>query len=199
MPDLPKPLVYFVRHGQTDWNAEGRFQGQNEVDLNAIGHMQAERNGRLLRDLISHPETVDFVASPMRRTVETMQIVRREMGLDVDDFRTDPRLVEVHFGDWQGQRLADLKGSAPDMFRRRRADKWNMVPPGEGGESYQMLLTRMRPWFDSISQPTVCVAHGGILRAIFRLASGVSESEAADLAIPQDRVLRLENGALNWL
>jgi len=199
VPDRPKPLIYFIRHGQTDWNAEGRFQGQNEVDLNATGRAQAAQNGELLRGLIPQPETFDFVASPMRRTVETMQILRLAMGLDADGFRTDPRLVEVHFGDWQGQRLSDLKGTTPETFRRRRADKWNMVPPGEGGESYQMLLARMRPWFDSINQPTVCVAHGGILRAIFRLAGGLSESEAADLGIPQDRILRLQNGALNWL
>lgn len=199
MPDDPKPLVYFVRHGQTDWNAEGRFQGQNEVDLNNVGRSQAERNGQLLRELIPDPGAFDFVASPMRRTVETMQLVRLAMGLDANGFRTDPRLIEVHFGDWQGQRLSDLKGARPEVFRKRRADKWNMVPPGEGGESYQMLLTRMRPWFDSLRQPTICVAHGGILRAIFRIAGGLSETEAANLAIPQDRVLRLKKDDLNWL
>lgn len=199
MPDSSKPLVYFVRHGQTDWNAEGRFQGQNEVDLNDTGRTQADRNGRLLRELIPDHATFDFVASPMRRTVETMQRLRLAMGLEADGFRTDPRLIEVHFGDWQGQRLSDLKGVMPDIFRQRRQDKWNMVPPGANGESYQMLLMRVQPWFDALSLPTVCVAHGGILRAVFRLTDTMSEADAANLTIPQDKILRMENGALDWL
>jgi probable phosphoglycerate mutase len=199
LPDPTTPLVYFIRHGQTDWNAEGRFQGQNEIDLNDTGRAQADRNGRFLRELIRDPESFDFVASPMRRTIETMQRIRNAMGLAPDGFQTDSRLIEVHFGEWQGQRLADLKGKMPDVFRKRRQDKWNMVPPGADGESYQMLLTRMRPWFEQISQPTVCVAHGGILRAVFRLAGKLTETEAANLGIPQDRVLRLENDRLEWL
>jgi probable phosphoglycerate mutase len=193
------PLVYFVRHGQTDWNAEARFQGQNEVDLNEVGRAQAERNGHKLRDLIKDSVDFDFVASPMRRTCETMQRIRLAMGLDKDGFRTDVRLLEVHFGDWQGQRLRDLKVTSPDVFKQRRRDKWNMVPPGAGAESYQMLLMRLQPWFEALSQPTVCVAHGGVLRAIFRLAGDLDEGTAADLPIPQDRVLRLENGRLDWL
>ncbi|MBX3596944.1 MAG: histidine phosphatase family protein [Rhizobiaceae bacterium] len=199
MPENAKPLVYFVRHGQTDWNAEGRFQGQNEVDLNSTGRKQADRNGKLLHELIGSPDDFDFVASPMRRTVETMQRIRAAMDLDPDAFRTDDRLVEVHFGDWQGHRLADLKRLAPDVFQKRRLDKWNTVPPGLGAESYQMLLSRMKPWFDELNRQTVCVAHGGTLRAVFRLAGGLDESEAAHLAIPQDQVLRFSEGVLEWL
>ncbi|MCO5063240.1 MAG: histidine phosphatase family protein [Rhizobiaceae bacterium] len=199
MPEHPTPLVYFIRHGQTDWNAEGRFQGQNEVDLNAVGRTQADRNGHLLGKLIRDPSDFDFIASPMRRTVETMQRIRAAMGLAADDFRTDARLVEVHFGDWQGQRLSDLKRLAPDLFRQRRRDKWNMVPPGAGGESYQMLLARVRPWFEALDRPTVCVAHGGTIRAVFRLVGDFADNAAADLAIPQDRILRLQQGRLEWL
>ena len=161
--------------------------------------MQADRNGRLLKKLIREPGKFDFVASPMRRTVETMQRVRKAMELVPDDFRTDPRLIEVHFGDWQGQRLSDLKSVMPGVFRQRRQDKWNMVPPGIGGESYQMLLVRMRPWFEALSRPTICVAHGGTLRAVFRLSGTLTEEKAANLAIPQDRVLRLLDGKLEWI
>ena len=61
------PLVYFVRHGQTDWNAEHRLQGQADVPLNALGRAQAERNGRRLAELIADPTGFDFVASPLYR------------------------------------------------------------------------------------------------------------------------------------
>jgi probable phosphoglycerate mutase len=96
------PLVYFVRHGQTDWNAENRLQGQADIELNALGREQATQNGRKLAGLIPDPQAFDFVASPMKRTRATMELVRAAMGLDPYAYRTDPRLVEVNFGDWQG-------------------------------------------------------------------------------------------------
>ena len=99
------PLVYFVRHGQTDWNAEHRLQGQADIALNALGRAQATRNGRKLAELIADPADFDFVASPLGRTRETMELVRAAMGLEPHGYRTDPRLIEVHFGDWQGHTL----------------------------------------------------------------------------------------------
>ena len=62
------PLVYLVRHGQTVWNAEQRFQGQADTDMTGKGRAQADRNGRVLAELIETPEDFDFVASPLRRT-----------------------------------------------------------------------------------------------------------------------------------
>jgi len=73
------------------------------------------------------------------------------------------------------------------------------VPPGDHAESYAMLTERVRPWLDEVSQPTVCVTHGGVLRAIFRLVANMPKNEAAALEIPQDRVLKVENDRLDWL
>ena len=191
------PLVYFVRHGQTAWNKEGRLQGQAETDITENGRAQADRNGRELRELIANPQDFDFVASPMRRTRDTMERVRTAMGLDPKAYRTDARLVEVSFGDWQGQTFEELEAVLPGVTAERSRDKWNFVPPG--GESYQMLLERAKPAIDGFSQPTVCVAHGGILRVVFRLFGGLSEREAARVEILQDRILKLEGGALEWV
>lgn len=193
------PLVYIVRHGQTAWNAEYRLQGQADTDLNALGREQATRNGERLRGLISDPAAFDFVASPMRRTRETMERVRAAMALEPGAYRTDPRLVEVNFGDWQGFTFAELETRFPGAAAVRERDKWNFLPPGAGAESYQMLLERIRPWFEALRQPTVCVTHGGVVRTIFRLAEGMSEQRAATLDVPQDRVLRLRGGRLEWL
>ena len=82
------PLVYIVRHGQTDWNAEFRLQGQADTDLNELGRRQAAMNGRALARLIPRPEEFDFVASPMRRTCETMERLRAAMGLDPTAYAT---------------------------------------------------------------------------------------------------------------
>lgn len=193
------PLLYFVRHGQTEWNAQHRLQGQSDIDLNDVGRGQADANGVKLAGLLGNAADFDFVASPMRRARETMERVRKGMELDPDSYRTDARLVEVHFGDWQGYTYPELQAKDPAFAAKRDRDKWNVVPPGEGAESYQMLQERVRPWFEALAQPTVCVAHGGVARVIFRLAGGLDGLEASRLEIPQDRVLRLQDRQLEWL
>lgn len=193
------PLVYIVRHGQTAWNAEFRLQGQADTDLNALGREQATGNGHRLVELVKNPENFDFIASPMKRTRETMQRIRVAMKLDPGAYRTDPRLVEVNFGDWQGFTFPELETRYPGASRTRALDKWNFQPPGEGAESYQMLLDRVRPCFDAIDRQTICVTHGGVMRTLFRFVLGLAEDEAANLEIPHDRLLKLEGKSLEWL
>lgn len=193
------PLVYFVRHGQTAWNAEFRLQGQADTDMTELGYRQAERNGRRLADLIADPSAFRFVASPLRRTRETMERVRLALGLPATGYATDPRLLEVHFGDWQGHTFAELEAVSPGVSAARMADKWHFLPPGQGAESYEMLCGRVRSWLEEVEAPTVCVTHGGVVRAIFRLVAGIDADDAAGLEVPQDRVLRLAKGRLEWL
>lgn len=193
------PTIYFARHGQTAWNAEGRLQGQAETDITDRGRAQARRNGRLLAGLIAEPSSWDFVASPMRRTRETMELIRGEMGLPAQGYRTEPRLIEVSFGDWQGHTFAELDALTPGASRARKADKWNFLPPGPGAESYRMLCERVAPWLAGVRRDTVCVTHGGVMRAVFRIVERLPPQDAAALEIFQDRVLRLEQGRLDWL
>ncbi len=193
------PLTYVVRHGQTDWNAEYRLQGQADTDITEKGRRQADGNGKKLAGLIADPQSFDFVASPMRRTRETMERIRVVMGLAPDGYRTDARLMELHFGDWQGFTFAELEAKKPGSTEGRLSDKWRFVPPGKSAESYEMLLQRIRPWLEALDRPTVCVTHGGVIRTLFKMLEGMSDDEAANLDIVQDRVLRLENGKLDWL
>ena len=193
------PLVYIARHGQTAWNAEYRLQGQADTDLNARGRQQATRNGLHLAELVGDPRDFDFVASPMKRTRETMERMRAAMGLDPRAYRTDPSLVEVNFGDWQGFTFPELETRYPGASGTRALDKWNFQPPGQDAESYQMLLERVKPWFDSLTRQTVCVTHGGVIRTLFRFVEGVPDQDAANLEVPQDRILRLQGRHLEWL
>jgi probable phosphoglycerate mutase len=191
-------VLYLVRHGETAWNAEGRLQGQADTDLNEKGRAQANANGRLLRELVPDPSGFDFVCSPLRRTRQTMERIRDAMGLPTQGYRTDERLVEVHFGNWQGHTFAELETVDSGCFERREAEKWDFLPPGGGAESYATLMERVRPWFENLSRNTVCVAHGGILRVVFRLTGTLSADDCAALTIPQDRVLRWQGGRLEW-
>ncbi|TKT81127.1 histidine phosphatase family protein [Aquamicrobium sp. LC103] len=192
-------ICYFVRHGQTDWNAEYRLQGQADTDINAVGRAQADGNGRRLAGLIGTPENFRFVASPLRRTRETMERIRGAMGLPPEGYETDDRLIEVHFGDWQGHTFDELELVDPGCTARRDADKWHFLPPGEHAESYEMLAARVRSFVEEIAGPTVCVTHGGVIRSIFRLTGSLGPEECSALTIPQDRILRMSDGRLEWI
>ena len=96
---LSPPFLIFIRHGQTDWNAEGRMQGQRDIPLNDTGREQAKRNGEALKGFLETKgmahEDLSFLASPLSRAVETMQIVCREIGREDDAFSRDDRLREI--------------------------------------------------------------------------------------------------------
>ncbi|RWX77208.1 histidine phosphatase family protein [Neorhizobium lilium] len=194
-------LLYVIRHGQTDWNAQRRLQGQKDIPLNDIGRMQAAQNGRTLRGLVGDAEGFSFIASPLSRTRETMQIMRQAMGLDPSGYSTDERLVELSFGDWEGHTLKEVRGFSPEKLEGRTADKWSFIPPGASAESYEILSWRIGAWLQSLDGPTISVSHGGVIRSLFRLIGGISTNEAAELPIPQDYVLAIDtaDGRMDWI
>jgi probable phosphoglycerate mutase len=188
-----------IRHGLTDWNVEERLQGQADTDINDIGREQADRNGRRLAELIGDAHGFEFVASPLRRTRETMERIRVCLGLPEKGYRTDPRLLEVHFGDWQGSTYAELEARDPGCTVARERDKWECLPPGDGAESYALLASRVEAWLADVDEPTVCVTHGGVLRCMFYLLADMPGPEVAAMNIRQDRILRIEGSRLEWL
>jgi broad specificity phosphatase PhoE len=191
-------LIWFSRHGETAWNAEGRVQGQFDTDINTLGKSQADANGLKLRELVADPSHFDFIASPLKRTRETMERIRAGMGLPPKEYLLDDRLMEVHFGDWQGFTLAEISSISPELLAARQRDKWHFLPPGDNAESYEMLARRFSGWLETVKVPTVCVTHGGVIRSLFYLIEGLNGEDAARLEVPQDRVLRLQNGKLQW-
>lgn len=195
-------LVYVIRHGQTDWNAIRRLQGQKDIPLNDFGRSQAIANGTTLYEILgASAGDFDFVASPLGRTRETMELLRSAMGLDPKAYRTDARLVEVSFGDWEGHTLPELKLTHPEKVRARRAAKWDFIPPGDDAESYEILSWRIGAWLSSVDRQTVCVCHGGVIRSIFRLVTGMEKHVAAEIEIPQDRILKVdtERATVEWI
>jgi broad specificity phosphatase PhoE len=193
------PVIYFARHGETDWNAERRMQGQIEVPINANGRDQAARNGRILREHLGDAAGFDFVASPQLRTRQTMEIIRGEMGLDPAAYRTDDRLREIHKGDWQSHLWADLPALYVAEMALYQQDYWNVVPPGEGAESFAMLSDRVCAWFAGVRRDTVVVSHGGPMRCIRRHILGLDPEATSKLPVPQDQVLCIRDGALSWI
>ena len=124
---MPRPGVtlYFVRHGETDWNRAQRYQGQKDIPLNALGREQAMGNGRTLAAALgAQAATIDYVTSPLQRARETMELMRAELGLSPQGYRTDDRLREIHYGH-TGR--ASSGTSCPPQTRRalRRARRTN--------------------------------------------------------------------------
>ena len=195
MPEHPP--IYFIRHGETDWNLEGRLQGQRDIPLNDVGRVQAEEAGRRLRNLVPQFEDLDYVASPMTRTRETMERLREAIGLYPGYYRLDERLVELTFGSWEGMTWKEVRKHEPQLAALRERDKWNYAPPG-GGESYAMLADRVRPILDDLTRPTVLVAHGGVARAFLAVTCGVSTRHAASIDIWQGKVLVIEGRKYSW-
>lgn len=186
----------FVRHGQTDWNAESRIQGQTEIPLNARGREQAKINGESLARL-GLAQDIPFFVSPMHRAQETARIVRATLGLDPDDFTTMADLRELTFGDWEGRTLVDVWRDDPDPVEYRKGDKWNYVPPN--GESYAQLLARVRPVLDTLPDEAVVISHGGVMRTVIQHLTKLAEGEAAILEMHQDKAWRWNGEAGGWV
>ena len=180
---MPPPRkIYYIRHGETEWNVAGRLQGRQDVPLNALGRSQASHCGGVLHDLFErdgrNAADLDFVSSPLGRARETMELVRPSLGLPASGYQIDPRLAEIAFGDWEGFTIAQLHTRDPQRIAAREHDKWHFIPPG--GESYKMVSERMRGWYESLARDTVAVAHGGTARALIAYL-GIARPAAAPL------------------
>jgi probable phosphoglycerate mutase len=179
---MRRPILYFARHGETDWNLERRLQGQHDIPLNALGRVQASRAGVILRDLLGRngrpAAQYDYVSSPLGRARVTMELMRSEIGLDPDGYRTDARLMEMSFGRWEGFTFAELQAREAAALAERERDKWGFVLPG--GESYAQLVVRVRAWYESVQHDTVVSAHGGVCRALMAHL-GLARPEVASM------------------
>lgn len=191
------PTLVFLRHGETDWNVEGRLQGQHDVPINAKGRGQARRNGEAVRRQVPEAAAFDFVASPLSRARETMEIARDAMGLDPAGYRTDDRLKELTFGEWEGFTYRDIERVDPGWIARREADKWLFRPPG--GESYEMLSRRIVGWLETVDKPAVVVSHGGVGRVLRAHLLALDPLSSVIEDFPHDRVFFWRDGEGRWL
>lgn len=154
-----------LRHARTDWNDDGRLQGRADIPLNAAGRHDLAR-WRLPEPFASTPR---WVTSPLRRAVETAEVLRpADSTLSRDD-----RLLEMSFGDWEGRRLADLRRKLGSAFAENEARGLDFQPPG--GESPRSVRDRLRPFLEDAAlceTPMVAVAHKAVIRALISIGTG---------------------------
>jgi broad specificity phosphatase PhoE len=151
--------VYLARHGETAYNHEGRFQGQQQVPLNDTGRAQAA-------ELAERAAGYGFRAlwcSPLLRARETADIVAARIGLEPVE---DPRLMETDAGDWTDRTFADVRAEAPQLF-----DAFAAADPGfafPGGESFTEQEVRVNAALERVQAgalPALVVCHGMVIRA----------------------------------
>ncbi|WP_414642802.1 histidine phosphatase family protein [Bradyrhizobium sp.] len=192
------PTIYYIRHGETQWNADGRLQGTKDVPLNDLGRRQAAAAGRILAGLLTRDgrsaAALAFVASPLGRARATMELVRGALKLPPAEYATDARLREIAYGQWEGSTLPEMQAQDPVFFARRQADKWSVAAPG--GESYAEVQARVTGWYEQVTVDTVAVAHGGTARALMVALGFETPASAADLAIAQGAVYVFGDGGL---
>ena len=194
---MSSPTIYFLRHGETDWNVAYRLQGQQDIPINETGRAQAKKNGQALAVLLDDPDRFRYIASPLGRTRETMNIVRQELGLPSHGFETDDRLKEISFGLWETHTFDELRETVPDAVDARHTDKWNFTPPQ--GESYARMLERVKSWLPYVTEDSVVVCHGGVLRVLEHHINGTPTVEVAKRSIPQDRIYEWDGARAEWL
>jgi broad specificity phosphatase PhoE len=176
------PVLFYIRHGETEWNVAGRLQGRHDVPLNARGRVQACHCGEVLRDLFvqegRHFAAADYFSSPLGRARQTMELARTAMGLPADGYQVVSALSEISFGEWEGYTIAQLRSRDPQRIAAREHDKWHFLPPG--GESYEMVARRMGAWYAELARDAVVTAHGGTARGLMAWL-GIAKPAAAPL------------------
>ena len=131
------PLLYYIRHGETDWNREGRLQGQRDIPINAHGRAQARRCGEILRDLFARdaprPGAVRFRRKPARARARDDGTRAHNARARSDGLSAWTRASsEVSFGRWEGFTTDELAPRFPDAVAARERDKWDFTPPAGG-------------------------------------------------------------------
>lgn len=196
---MPAPTIYYLRHGETEWNALGRLQGTRDIPLNARGRGQAVHAGGILAELFKRDgkdkAALSYVSSPLGRARETMELVRGKLELPLTDYFLDDRLREIGYGVWEGLTLAESEASDPEVYARRLADKWTVCPAG--GETYADVQVRVRAWYDQLRTDAVAVAHGGTARALMVSLGLETPVSAAELYIEQGAVYVFRDGRLD--
>ncbi len=189
------PPLYYIRHGQTDWNAARKVQGQTDIPLNETGHGQAANIARAIK--LIEPDVTKFkiYASPLTRVRETLSYVLKEYGIDDSVVSFDDRLREVSFGDREGSTWPEL--NADGIEPRKDPEAYFHWRPANG-ESYADAAERIKSWLGEVQGPSIIVAHGGISRILRGILAGQSGAEFIGLKVPQTKFFKVENGEVEW-
>ncbi len=194
----PGTVLWLVRHGETEWNAARRLQGQQDSPLTARGRQQAlaiaDLLGRTLGRQAPGGAPLRLVSSPLGRTRATVAPIAAALDLPVE---YDPRIAEIGLGAWEGMTWDEIEAAFPGSLDGATPHERFFRPPG--GERHADLIQRLGGWLSEIEGPTVAVSHGFAGRVLRGLYGGLDPVAALDLPQPQDGVFCLSEGRIDYL
>ena len=178
--------LYIIRHGQTDWNVQGRIQGRQDIPLNAAGRSQAQM---LAKGMEKRPVTAIY-SSPQLRAMETAMALAGNQGVEVIPL---PELVEIGYGDWEGRTASDILTKERKLYEEWWQHPATVAPPG--GETLNQVDARCKKAWErikgEIKGDTAVVAHGGTLaHFIVHLLEG--QPDAAEIVVGNASITTIE-------
>jgi probable phosphoglycerate mutase len=188
-------MIYLIRHGRTEFNVEGRFQGHCDSPLTPLGLEQAAANGARIKSLIGDPSGWRLETSPLGRALHTAQIIANVAGLAAPI--PDDRLREVSLGSWDGLTDEDIALAYPDAAKG--ATRYDIFFRSPDGERFEALRARLQSWLDEAlddGRPRIAVSHGVAGRVLRGLYAGLDREVMLKLPTPQDAVFRLADGRI---
>lgn len=186
--------LLLTRHGQTDWNIAGRYQGHSDVPLNQIGQSQATQIAKRLSK-----ETIHAIyTSDLSRAANTAQAIADFHQLEI---KKNSRWRELAFGDWEGMTHQEMSAHSPKLFEAWMKDSLNISTPN--GETLAQLAKRVNSASDDLKsqhkdQTVLVVSHSGALQSLLSAILGVdlnrywqfriSQTSLSELTVYEDSV-----------
>ena len=185
-------MILLVRHGETEWNVERRFQGQKDSPLTERGRRQAVAMAGLVADLIRRDGGAwRLVASPLGRARDTAAVIADAAGLSLE---TDDRLMEINCGEWEGLTWSEVSAGLEASSRHAIFD-------APGGETHDDVGVRIADFLAGLppepERRVVLVSHGAAGRVMRGRYAGLSREAMLNLDVPQDAVYRRQNGQID--
>ncbi|AOH85685.1 phosphoglycerate mutase [Sphingomonas panacis] len=189
----PTAQIYLLRHGETEWNTAGRFQGRLDSALTSKGIAQAEAAARRLAHVAP---TIDAMfSSPLGRARQTADILCSLA--TYPPVQWDDRLQEVSVGSWDGLTHFDIDACWPGLLDGTSPFDWFFRSPD--GESYDAAVERVRDWLAGLVGTVIAVSHGLLGRIIRGVHLGLPKAQALQLPVPQDVIWHLHSGKIDAL
>lgn len=186
--------IYLVRHGQTEFNAAQRWQGQVDSPLTELGRQQAARMGRRLAGLTGTDKAHIF-SSPLGRARQTCEIIAGEIGM-IDGITLDPGLMEIGMGAWDGMTDYEIDHEYPGLRDGLDRHEWFFHAPG--GETFEKMADRVSRSLETIKQrqarDAIIICHGITSRILRGVYASLPKDETLRLEVPQDAFFHLRDG-----
>jgi broad specificity phosphatase PhoE len=182
-------MIYLVRHGETEFNRDGRLQGRVDSPLTELGLAQAACVGAWFAARIADRAGWRLLASPLPRTRRTAAIIAEATGLAVE---IDARLIELSLGSWEGLAREEIEATRPELTG---AKFFLRSPDGESWDSAAERLAPFRAEHGDSPDNVIAVSHAGAGRVLRGLNLGLGVDAARELDTPQDAVFVLTPGA----